>query len=91
MNGLFASNSSNIGARASDVVRMAKSCHGPDDRTIRMRSFRRVCRGDRGDYIKLTNTDGGNGQSKLIPWDWVELVDSCVYLNRDYEEVTGNI
>jgi hypothetical protein len=42
-------------------------------------------------FIKLANTDGGSGRAKFIPWDWVERVDSYVCLNRDYEEVTGNV
>lgn len=41
-----------------------------------------------GGCIKLTVAQGEHRQPKLIPWDWIERVDSRVFLNRDYEEVT---
>ena len=119
MNRLFASNGSNIGARASDVVKRARRriARGadfavsfvldrvgikvePDDalwqnHVMAQMTVVSVCgrfvgyvEDIGGDFIKLANTDGGNGQSKIVPWDWVERVDSCVHLNRDYEEFT---
>lgn len=122
MNRLFASNGSNIGARASDVVKRAQRrlARGadiavsfvldrvgirvePDDTlwqnhvmtrmTVVSACGRFVGRVEEigADFIKLTDTDEGNGQSMLIPWDWVELVDSRVCLNRDYEEITRSV
>lgn len=122
MNRLFASNGSNIGARASDVVKRARRriARGADfavsfvldrvgikvepDETLWQNHvmaqmtvvsacgrFVGCVGGIGGDFIKLANTEGGNEPSKFIPWDWVELVDSRVYLNRDYEEVTRNV
>ncbi len=37
-----------------------------------------------GDYIKLTCFQGPS----LIPMHWVNRVDSLIFLERDYEEVT---
>lgn len=43
------------------------------------------------DCIKLAPAQGQYRQPKIIPWNWIERVDSRVHLNRDYEEATrGN-
>ncbi len=42
------------------------------------------------DSIKLFPIPGEYRQPIIIPWDWIGHIESCVYLNRDYEEATRN-
>ena len=42
------------------------------------------------DCIKLAPIQGHYPKSTYVPWDWIERVDSCVYLNRDNEEITNS-
>ena len=42
------------------------------------------------DCIKLAPIQGHYPKSTYVSWDWIERVGSCVYLNRDNEEITNS-